>query len=80
MNIDTGEIRQFGSAIDLAEFVAHLSTKDREVWVEIDPAKMTGKQLKRMIVESHDHRSRLAVERDIIRKQRRSARRKESKT
>ena len=79
MNIETGEIRQFESRDDLVRAFEAMKPQERENWVEVDPAKMTKKQLSTMIVSEQDHRSDLAVQRDILRKQKRSARRKAKK-
>lgn len=79
MHIETGEIRQFESHDDLMRAFSDMKPQERENWVEVDPSKMTKKQLANMVVSEYDHRSDLAVRRDILRKQKRSARRKAKK-
>lgn len=79
MNIETGEIRSFESIKDITNFFESMKPQERENWVEVDPSKMTKKQLATMVIEEYDHRSNLAVCRDIIRRKKRSARRKKSK-
>jgi hypothetical protein len=79
MNIETGEIHQFENFEDLENFFESKKPQERENWVEIDPSKMTKKQQATKVVDEHDHRSHLAVCRDIMRKRKRSARRKELK-
>lgn len=79
MNIETGEIRQFASRDDLIRAFEAMKPQERENWVEVDSERITKKQKSRMIVLESDHRSDLAVRRDILRKQKRSARRKSKK-
>ena len=79
MNIETGEIKQFESQGDIKKFFDGMNIEDREKWIEIDCKEMTDKQKKTMTVFEQDHRSVLAKNRDIIRKQNRSARRKAKK-
>jgi hypothetical protein len=76
MNIETGELKQFLDHDDLEKTFRAMSLQERENWIEVDSKKITAKQAKKRRVESADHRSELAVTRDILRKQKRSARRK----
>jgi len=76
MNLETGELKQFLNHDDLEKTFKSMSLQERENWIEVDSKKITAKQAKKMHVESADHRSELAVTRDILRKQKRSARRK----
>lgn len=79
MNIETGELRGFGSNEDFARFINGLDQQEREKWISIDPSQITNNQKKAGRVSEHDQRSSLAVIRNIIRRQKRSARRRAKK-
>ena len=77
MNLDTGEIRQFNTPDEIKQFFDKGTSNER--WVQIDPKAMTKKQRRTNHDESADHRSALAVQRDILKKRKRSANRKKKK-
>ena len=76
MNLDTGELKRFADAAEYDKFFDNMSPIDKANWVQIDGEKLTEKQKKNMVVEKADHRSSLAVQRDIIKRQKRSGRRR----
>lgn len=70
MNIETGEIKQFADDTELADFMKRLSGDEKEKWVKVE-TPLTTKQIKKMQIDTHDHRSPTAIERDLLRKKRR---------
>ena len=80
MNIDTGEIKDFGSGEELEKAFSRMTKEERENWMRVDPNSITPKQQEERLVRWKDHHSSLAVQRDILRKQKRAERRKQSKT
>jgi len=79
MNLETGKIKDFNTVEEMEKAFENMQEKEREQWVEINPDQITPKQKKQGYVSKNDHRSELAVIRDILRKRKRSLKRKEKK-